>query len=726
MTWKLWLGMIAVSLTVAIAPARAETQLTPATASVTNLSTSRTNSSEMINQTYTFTQINGLDGFSLKGSNATRELYLPILREWNFDSATLHLIIYRAAFLAKSTTLTIYANNRPIDSIELSGVTTNKVWDVTLPSSLVKNSIINLSFNSVVNEVGFSCYNLINPAYWIYVSGDSTVTYHYRDHDYFPDLTKLPYPFIHDPSLSEDSVLIVVPDVPSLKILSATFNIANMLGNKSTWRGVKLNAISTSMLQANQKPDSNIILIGTGKDLQLNSLNAKWPLSIDSDGTILGEDKQKIKDNVGVIMLTPSPYNPKSALLTVTGNTDLGVNNAALMLRNPDFINSVLYNSQVLVLDKPEIVPVRPHWNDITLKMLGFENQTVYGSASDSLLDYNIELPRDKKIKAMKLSVNYVVSTYLKNYDAPYLTIRVNGTPVGGASLVVNDDSIKTLDFTIDGANLLQGKNQITFDVSIKMDKLNCNPQTMNLAWVTLYSSTQLHVDIEDKNNLLDFQQFSASTKDLAVVIPSTQPFFGSIDFIRKVLELGKLMQQTGYVDFYDVDSYLEQELKNSDILYMGDINASNLLQKYKKTIPFYFVNNALYIAPDLIPVLSISSESPAAITELLPSPLNQKNLMMLVTAKDKQGYMLGIDVLTDHKKNGLINGNIALTYVNGTFNSVQSQKLTLLSINKKKIHHVVVILYYVLAGLVLFVLGVVLFIIIKRKIKYYFSKNHD
>ena len=290
----------------------------------------------------------------------------------------------------------------------------------------------------------------------------------------------------------------------------------------------------------------------------------------------------------------------------------------------------------------------------------------------------------------------------------------------------MGDGNIKTWDLDIDGSNLLPGKNIITFDFSIRMGKLNCDPQTMNLAWVTLYSSTKLHVDSDKKSNFIEFQQFNTTSKNLAIIIPSKQSFFSSIEFINKILELGKLMQKIGYVDFYDIDSISQGKLINYDILYIGDIKNNNLLQNYIQSIPFYFANNGLYISPDLISVLSISSEVPAAITELLPSSFNTKNLMMLISAQSNTGYLQGMDLLTDYKKIGIIKGNVALAYNNGTFNSIQSQKLALLSTNRMRIRHIANILYYVAGGLVFLGLCSLLFIVIRRKIKYYFSKNHD
>lgn len=721
MMWKSWIGIMIASIQIAFWPivTNAITPVTPVSSAAT------TDTNGMIDKTYTFSEVNGLEGFTLRGSNATREFYLPILREWDFSSVTLHLILYRAAFLARSTTLTLYASNRPIDSIELSGLGINKTWDVTLPASLVKNGLISLLFSSVVNEVGFSCYNLINPSYWIYVSGDSTVTYHYKNSNYSPDLAKLPYPFIHDPSLTQDTVLIVLPDKPSLKILSASFNVANMLGNKATWRGIKINNTSTSQIATNPNKDSNIIMIGTGKELGLNTISNNWSLPIDQDGTILDKNKQKIADNVGVILLSSSPYNPKDALLAVTGNSEEAVNNAALMLRDPDFANTVLYSSQALVLTKPNIVPMKPHWQDITLKMLGFNNQTVYGSAGDTLIDYDIELPQDKKIKKLTLSVNYVVSNFLKNQGAPYLTIRVNGTPVGGTELTVKDETIKTWDFDIDGSNFLPGKNRITFDFNIRLKNQDCNPQVTSLAWVTLFSSTQLHVDLENKDNFLSFPQFTSSNKDLAIAIPTSQAFFQDVNFIQKLLEFAKLMQQMGYVDFYDVNALNNQNMQDKDILYVGDIN-NNALKPYLKSIPFYFANNNLHVSKDLLSELSISNETPAAITELLTSFFNPNNLMLFIMGRDSAGYLSGIDALTNTKKVGLINGNVVLTYENNTFNSVQSQKLKIQADNKKKIKNAAVVFYYFIGAVILFIIGIVLAIVIRRKWKYYFSKNHD
>lgn len=150
----------------------------------------------------------------------------------------------------------------------------------------------------------------------------------------------------------------------------------------------------------------------------------------------------------------------------------------------------------------------------------------------------------------------------------------------------------------------------------------------------------------------------------------------------------------------------------------------SSALAAKKNVLPFYYENEKLVINPFIRPFVSISDETPAAILEVVASPFNANRLLLVLTALNEEGYQLGMELLTNPKKFALINGNIVLAYKNGTFTSLQSQKLAQQASNQKRIDEIGNLVYIIgggiVAAIVLFIIGLMVY----RRIKRYFSSQ--
>jgi hypothetical protein len=680
---------------------------------------------EEATKTYTLLQMSGTDGFVLRGTSALKEFYLPILHEWNLHSATLHFILYRAALSNNSTTLTLLINDNPVSSIELSGKINDKTpWDVTLPLSLIKGSAVNVKINSAVSGYGYDCYNLSNPNYWVYVTGDSTVTYKYKSTPYVPNLSKFPYPFIKDPSLEKDYITVVLPTNPTLDNLSATFYLANALGRRETWRGLKLAGTTAERLNEDEEKNSNIIYLGTAKQLQLSKMNIKWPLPIDANEKILDKDNKIISNQTGVILLAVSPWNPTRAVLVVTGNSDVAVRNAALMLRDESFSSSVLFPGYAFVPQPPEIKIIQRDWINTTLKNLGYDNQAIYGNGENSL-NYLINLPDNKVTERVSLTIDYSISPFLSPKESSTLTLKVNGLPIGGTILDTNNTGISHWKVVIDGKNLKPGANNLTLSFNLKLKNIKCTPQDASLSWAMLYATTSLRAIFTEEKPFLDLIKYPALLdNNLVITIPQKEEYFNSDNFLQGLLVLAEKMNKVTNVLFSTADTLTPEKVINSNIFFIGNPENDSIFAKNIRRFPFYFINNKIKINSQILPYLAISDETPISIVQLIPSPFNPERIMLMISGLNNDGYRLGFDLLNDAKKINLVNGNVALIYQNGTFTSVQSQRLAQQAKNK---HTIQTIGNGVFTGIIIGFIFVILLILAKyviRRIRDYFSSK--
>ncbi|MCD6039944.1 MAG: cellulose synthase regulator protein [Gammaproteobacteria bacterium] len=676
-------------------------------------------------RTYTLLQMSGTDGFILKGASAVKIFYLPILHEWDLDRVSLHFTIYRAALSNKNTTLTLLVNDNPVSSLELSGRINDKTpWDVTIPLSLLKGNTVNIRINSASSGYGYDCYNLTNPNYWVYITGDSTVTYHYKPIAYVPNLSKFPYPFIKDPSLEKDTIAIALPAHVSLDNLSSVFYLANALGRRETWRGIKLIGTTVDHLTDETKRDANIIYVGTAKELQIDKMNIQWPLMINENEEILDKENKVINDQTGVILLAVSPWNPTHAVLVVTGNSDTAVRNAALMLRDPNFSSSVLFPGYAFVPQAPEIKITQLDWTNITFKNLGYDNRAVYGNGENTL-NYSINLPDNKITQRLALSIDYSVSPFLSAKESSTLTLKINDLPVGGTILDTNNTSISHWKYLIQGNNLRPGANIISLTFNLKLKNIKCTPEDASSSWAMIYSSTELRAIFKKERPLLDLIKFPSMLDNaLIVTIPQSEEYFTSDNFLQAILELSEKMSKVSQVKFMNASSITPEDAANSNILFLGNPEENNIFGKYKSAFPFYFINKKIVISPRILPYLAISDETPVTITQLIPSPFNADKTILMVSSLNEDGFKLGLDLLNDSKKTNLVNGNVALIYQNGTFTSIQSQRLAEHAKNKQTVRNIGKGVYIAGICIILLVIIVLVTRYIRRKIKDYFGKR--
>lgn len=676
-------------------------------------------------KTYTLLQMSGTDGFILRGASAAKVFFLPVLHEWDLDSVSLHFTLYKASLSNKTTTLTLLVNDNPVSSLELSGRINDKTpWDISIPISLLKGDTVNIRINSAANDYGYDCYNLANPNYWVYITGDSTVTYHYKPIPYTPDLSKFPYPFIKDPSLEKDYIVVGLPAEASLNNLEAAFYLGNALGRHQTWRGIKLIGKTIDHITEDEKKEANLIYVGTAKQLQLDKMNIPWPLKTNTNEEILDKDNKPINDQTGVILLVTSPWNPTHGILVVTGNSDIAVNNAALMLRDPNFSSAVLFPGYALIPQAPEIKVTNLDWTSTTLKNLGYENQAIYGNGENAL-NYNINLPDNKTLDHLALTLDYSISPFLATNESSTIILKVNDLPVGGRALDANKTTISHWKYVIPGNNFKPGANIITLNFNLKLKNMKCTPTDASLGWAMVYATTNLRAVFTEEKPLLDLGKFiSLLNNKLIVAIPETNDYFKSDNFLQGILYLSNKLNKVTKVKFMKTESVTLSDAKKNNILFFGNPENNNVFDQYKTSFPFYFTNQKIQISSKILPYLAISEETPIALAQLLVSPFNADNTLLIISGLNNDGFRLGVDLLTDNKKTNLVNGNVALIYQNGTFTSIQSQRLAEYAKNKQTIHAIGNGVYITIISIISIILLILIIRYIRKKIVHHFGEK--
>ncbi len=673
------------------------------------------------------TTINDLlrqDGFTLQGMGAGRELYLPIMPNWNVSKIHLHLIVTRDQTPNANSNVTALVRDFPFSSINLSTATKGAVaWDMDIPTKALDGKLVTLALRRNWNEQGTTCNNFMDPGSWIAFSGDSTIKYDYTTKTYVPDLSKFPSPFVIDPSVKKDSALIIMPDDFKTEELESVYYVASSLIQRQTWRGLAISGDTISHVTDEAKSTNNVIVTGTASRISKIIGNVDLPLKRNSEGKWTDQDGVLIPDNTGIIFLATSPWNQEHALLIVTGNGPEGVIKAGRALREKDFNKTVLFSKYVLVTNAVRTTIKRIDWKDTTLEELGYKDSVIYGGGQNTI-KYDIDLPVNQTPLGMDIELDYSASPLLSARNSSFISLKMNGFPVTGVRISAGENQRESWKFHIDQANLLPGKNHMDFVFNLKFYNTDCSPDDLSLAWGVIYDTSKISVDLSERVNNMTFSDFSAMKQNISVFLPQNNNTFSQQELLALTINMARNIFNINEFNVYYDDANIADVSKDSNIIYIGSVTDNAKLNSYRNQLPFCYLNNRLVVKQSIMPFLHVSHEIPAALIELFDSPFNKDQQFLLITGNSADSYNIAVDTFFNPQKNQYLRGNAALAYSDGTFTSIDTNRLEQKAENTKLIK---ITRRAVMIGFISFVsvfFGGILLLIMYRRAKRYFSKS--
>jgi len=656
------------------APASAQ-PVPSATQAITTVSNSVSPpSADLVSKTYSLLQISGLNGFIFKSINASNLLYLPINPQWDIQSIDLHLTLYRATFQDKATNMSAFITDIPISSMQLMGGSADRTnWDITIPQNDISGNLLSVKISSYSPEKGYNC-TITDTGSWVYITSNSTITYHYSIKPYVPDLRKFPYPFINTQSLDKDSAYLITNSNINTNTLESMLYVANTLGRAQTWRGLDLIVDSLEKLNDAQKASKNIILVGTAQDLNLSKLPVTWPVTIDKNTNILVKDGQTIPTDQGIIMLAKSPWNPQFAVMAITGNSDAAVKKAGKKLRDPNLINNIMYPEYISVNQVSDDATSSSTEEPIILANLGEGDRVVNGVGENSI-NYTLDLSRENVIDYIYANVQYATSPFLTHNST--LSLKVNDLPVTGISLIKGNNPYSWWKVRIPHNFIVPGLNTISFIYALHLPVENCSPSEADTAWGVIGKETSFDITYSGKKAIPSISALASyMTNNLIIAIPldksETTPYNK-----QNLVNLLKYLNKVTDIKVIGNNQITKEDLTNNDVIYIGYTQLVDLLKKEKIVLPLYFANNKLNINPLFINTLSLSDETPVSISELIYSPFNSNKLIFFISSSSIAGYQNALDTIIQSEKRQIINGNIVVNYPNGTFTTLNALPAT-------------------------------------------------
>jgi hypothetical protein len=617
-------------------------------------------------KTYTFKQLKWDDSSKLKGSQATATFYLPILKQWKYTGAKLRLIISHSPLLQDDSSLTLQINNEPVSTLLLNKTNAESgVWYIDIPASAFNGDWLALNFISSLRITADLCKDNDNPGNWAYISPDSALTINYAKIPFTMGLNQLPYPFIYKNQFEPSTSLLVLPQNFSATELESALRVMRALGAQLNYNYIDLSVTTVEALTEQQKQNNNLILLGRSE--QLSSLRSYTKVT-----------NQGQAPDTGVISLETSPWNQTNALLTITGETDLAVEKAAIAFSNPQF--SKLANDKIaLVPEAPKISKQEEQSHSknntpVTLKELGYEDQTALGMGLSSL-SYTFSLPNNKMPENLILKTILSHSSFSK-VDHSMLTVAINGVRQASTFLTSSNENNASWPITIPQNSLNPGKNTLTYTFDLHLPMVgDCAPRYNYEAWGVIHSTTSLTTKFSTLVPRISLGYFPLAFSDTTlIIIPDKLDIPQLNAFAQLALKLGALL---GYEHpFFTVLSANKVDpsvlAKQSNIL-IGTTQNNPWITKAMAKSSFKIEGNKV-ILYDKKNKLSLVNNEPVAVVELMNSPWNYDKNTLLITGTYANNVASAMSLLTDDKLRPQLTGNVATLNAKGQLASFETR----------------------------------------------------
>lgn len=613
----------------------------------------------------------GTEGFVLQGPSASKVIYLPTGPQRIYESLQLKLYLYHVTLAKGFINLTFFINDQPINSIDLSGDgAMTKTWIIDVPKEFLNNTSLTLKIMSLVPEIPLTCNDYTDPYYWVNFSGRSAINIVYDVKPYEPKLSLYPYPFIREGALQKDNIDLVLSEAPSLQEIASAFYVANALYQNATWRGLALNIFSYRQWQQ-EKPMQNTIITMKAGDLETANFSIPWP---DTWQQLMASNDFETKNNTGLLVLSPSPSDQTKAVLYVTGTTDAGLLKAAEALHHRSLIQTSASSSYLLIKNLPQLKDIRSTLEQMTFADLGYTNQSVYGRGG-SQVNYEFEVPVEKKLDYITLRLKILMSDLLSNLQKSSLTIKVNDTPIGSYELF-GSNSTQIVEQSIKNDATVPGKNKLSLVFNLNILEKDCTPETDRQAWATVYADSSLQFAYKDEKTYPSFKAFFRNTQNLTVVLPNDYSQKMPGNFNKKIIHLSKRFMNLSQFSLLTRSQVNVDKMIDHDFIYFGQRLQTPLSEYSKKELPFYFDGDKFKVHSLLKEELTMDVGHPVALIQSVNSPLDNSKQLLIISAISPAGYELALDVLVNSQKYALLRGDAVLIYENGTFTSIEAQKL--------------------------------------------------
>ena len=359
------------------------------------------------------------------------------------------------------------------------------------------------------------------------VHADSLITLPHSIVSPLIDFQFFPSPFYHKSFLPETAV-IVIPDQPTTTNLQAAFTVAAGLGELSR-NNMSILLMPMAQVTTAVRETDTLIFVGLPDTLPLLN-EVAWPAPLNDGQFAIAE----ARTDDGILQLTVSPWNPATAVLLVTGQSDEGLLKAAQAVSH----GTIRPGPRPDVAIITSIEPFLPSASDPTisnrrLSDLGYLDLELKGRGRQNA-EFEFTIPSGYII-GDEAYIDLIFShSSLLNLEQSGLVVRLNNRSIGSARFDDDDSTnLKQTRIILPRSTVHTGVNHL--HVRAELTPLSrCTDPNFDSAWLTLWADSRLSLSllpitggVRPTLNLDNFPfpfDNQLTLRDVTIVVPADDP----------------------------------------------------------------------------------------------------------------------------------------------------------------------------------------------------------
>lgn len=557
---------------------------------------------------------------------------------------------HSAALYATRSNLTVMVNGSSVGSVPLNkkeGELGTAVYNV--PAKLLQD------YNEVViaalqNNSPTCTQDPFDPSLWTEVMPDSKIVFDFEPKPVTLDFSRYPYPLFDNLSLNPNQMAYLLPEPIEETWLTAATRFHTALGRFAQYRPVEVRLVKA--IDA-VKPGERLIIIGTPKNQPaLKSLNL--PLTLENDRW-LDEQKKPLPDDVGVLMLAPTP-DEKAAVLIATGNTPEAAQKAAqFLVQSRDrqiSTGRVIFVRELTDVPSPPVrewdgyLPLQDTFKLKDLKTFNsepYQDVTVRGADAPPIeFDFRA-LPDDKFSPGNVLNLKYSYGPQL-NPLTSLMEVQLDGLPIAGKKLDAVD-GVKEATYRVEiPENKIRpnSKIQVRFQLDPR-ERRSCNRAVDQQLWGTVHADSDFELKRENLAQMPDLKLLQAgypfaAPQDLsrtAIVVPRKPSETDLLLLLKFGERLGRLTKSESLkLEVFRADKLPSQAQKERHLVAIGTRDQFPLPDALKsegfaldKLFERQRDNSRIRTLPD-----------PEGVAKQILSPWNRDRVLLILTGQTEAG----------------------------------------------------------------------------------------
>ncbi len=552
----------------------------------------------------------------------------------------------------EDSTLTVAVNGTPISSFLLTQENARRTSiRIPVPADRLKRDSNHLQFKYYMRLRYDDCLDDNDEGLWSNIYQTSYLHYEYEQPLQFLglpplDLGKLPAPIIRN-SVPITEVAVVVPDQPTASQVSSAASVAARFGQWASGGAIKATLYTAGQFTQQARLARDVVVIGeAGANPLLDELLPQLPLKFirDGDGAryVDGNDAA-IDPTSGILQLIASPWDPRTAVLVVSGGNDEGVRRAVRTVSSRLAMKALqgpfaIVGAATEELKKGEAAAADTKTVSTTLDQIGVSDTRVTGFGLRSTT-FAIDVPPvDAQSGAyMDLAISHspLVDPILSS-----VTLSLNGVPVKTLALKTDASQRRTERIQIPASNLKPGLNSVTisFYLYAKRSDWYCMPLADERAWAVIHSDSALVVPLGQDAVALDLANYpypfisGGSAADMVLVLPD-QPNLRSSG-LQVAVALGKQMVGNSTELQAVLESQLTDDIKRKyHLIVLNEPKGDGIMAELVPRLPMTLEpgsQRSLQKAEAVL--LGIKDAANLGIVEIIPSPWNSNKALLLVS----------------------------------------------------------------------------------------------